>query len=286
MQYTGKEFADLKTKKEPATWSGAVFAVLVFGFLFNQGAKPYSFLTLTDRGAWVWEVTVMGYMLKVSQDVREQVQNFYWAKSMVTTAIAAFGGGFLAPMIVGHCPIPLREETFAWFVVFSWYITHYVPFVSAKWGEIAKSKAGWATLTILFGVFKTQQIVGAVELALKAIPREPLEAHSRYFDTPIAGPIVCGFLGGCGGAFLPFEKGLRPLEEGKQWPISAALFATVIYYFSTRCAGVDQTDAKLVICLLRILGDLFPETRTKIMGWVSSVLYVGLHIKLSEDSQV
>lgn len=272
MMYTGKEFADLK-HKEPATGLGAAFAVAVVAFLFRQGAMPYGFLTLTDKAPWVWELTVMGFMLKVAQDVREQVAGFFWPKALTTTAIAAFGGGFLAPLVVAHVPVPLREETFVWFLVFAWYVTHHVPVVSAKWCEIARSPPGKVVLTVLFGIFKTQQMFGAIELAAKAVDHEPLMPHSRYFYVPCAAPLICGFLGGCGGAFLPFDKGLRPIEEGKQWPISMAFFGTVIYYFSTRWFRVAQLDAKLAICVIRIAGDLLPGPRAAVVEAVTSFLY-------------
>merc|ERR1719210_2262566 len=107
----------------------------------------------------------MGYFLKIAQDTREQVANLYWAKSLVVTAIAAFGGGFIAPLVVCHLPVPLMEETFSWFCIFAWYVTHHVPVVSATWSNVTRSRAGWVALTILFGIFKTQQIFGSIELA-------------------------------------------------------------------------------------------------------------------------
>jgi len=258
--------------------------------LVFQGAGPAlkPFLTLTDSAPWVWDVTVMGFMLKVAQDTREQVAGFYWPKALVTTAIAAFGGGFLAPLVVAHCPVPLREETFVWFLVLAWYVTHHVPVVSARWCEVATSNPGWVILTICFGIFKTQQIFGSIELAARAVDHEPLMPHSRYFFTPCAGPLLCGFLGGCGGAFLPLDKGLKPIEEGKQWSISMAFFSTVIYYFGTRWLHIQQLDAKLFICILRIAGDLFPKTRGDIVDAITSVLYAVTNVrsKRVEDSKV
>mmetsp|Transcript_87229 Transcript_87229/g.157117 ORF Transcript_87229/g.157117 Transcript_87229/m.157117 type:complete len:316 (+) Transcript_87229:91-1038(+) len=289
-QYSGAEFADiqrsnvssiekvrsdahaaLKAKRDQGL--GAVLAVLCLALLAYEGASPKPFLTLTDKAPWAWEVIVLGYMLKCAQDVREQVEGFYWAKSLVVTGIAAFGGGFLSPMIVGHCPPPLREETFLWACVFSWYVTHYVPYVSASWKDLSRTRAMQLLLTVLFGIFKTQQIVGLIELAAKAIAEENLIPQSRYFSIPCAAPILCGFLGGCGGAFLPLTKGLLPIEQGKQWPVTASFVATVFYYVSTRHLGVDALNAKLGICLFRILGDIFPAQRVQIYEAASPVLY-------------
>mmetsp|Transcript_225 Transcript_225/g.654 ORF Transcript_225/g.654 Transcript_225/m.654 type:complete len:284 (+) Transcript_225:115-966(+) len=278
MHYMSKEFADLNTRK-PAVWLSTTFSVVVVAYLLCQQVSLERFLTLKEHKPWVWELTILGFMLKVAQDVREQVAGYYWPKALVTTAIAAFGGGFLAPLIVGHCPTPFKEETYFWLLVFAWYITHHVPVVSVTWCEIARCKPGLTLLTILFGIFKTHQIVGYVEVAAKAVEHEDLIPHSRYFTVPCAGPLLGGFLGGCGGYFLPFDKGLRPLSEGKQWCIRATFFSTVLYYVATRWLHIHHLDAKMGVCILRILGDLFPDQRAVVMDVVTGTLYSGTNLR-------
>jgi len=266
---------------------GWAFAAVGMAYLWYHGAQPYSFLTFTDKSGLIWELTVLGFMLKVAQDVRQQVAGMYWAKALISTALAAFGGGFLAPIIVGHCPIPLREETFAWIMVFSWYVTHHIPLVSATWTRIAQSGPGWVVISICFAIFKTQQIVGGIELAANAIDAEALEPHSRHFWTPMAGPFVCGFLSGCGGAFMPFDKALKPIEAGKNWSVQSSALATLLYFGSTRWFGVAALDAKLGICLMRIFGDLFPKQRTLIMSHLTSALYMATNVRpAAVDSKV
>merc|ERR1719445_3044044 len=99
-----------------------------------------------------------------------------------------------------------------------------------------RSGPGNVMFTAFFGIFKTQQIVGGIELAAKAVAAETLLPHSKYFPFPLAAPLLCGFLGGCGGAFLPFTQELKPIEEGKVWNVRAAFFATVVYIGATRFA--------------------------------------------------
>jgi len=287
MHYTSKEFQELKQQKEPATALGWSFVAVVVAYLVYHGARPYSFLTFTDKAGVIWELTVLGFMLKVGQDVREQVAGMYWAKALISTALAAFGGGFLAPIIVGHCPIPLREETFAWIMVFSWYVTHPIPVVSATWYRIAQSDPGRVVISICFAIFKTQQIVGGIELASNAIDAEALEPHSRHFWTPAAGPFLCGFLSGCGGAFMPFDKALKPIESGKNWSVQSSFLATVLYFGATRWFNVAALNAKLGICLMRIFGDLFPKTRTTIMVHLTGIFYMMTNVRpAAADSKV
>jgi hypothetical protein len=259
-----------------ASWALGAATV---AYLATRSLGLFPVLTLTDRTSWAWEITVFGFFLKIAQDNRKKVADFYWAKAMVSNGIAAFGGGFLAPMIVGRTPVPLMEETFVWMLVVTWYITHHIPHFSDFLGEVLREGPGHTMLSILFSIFKTQQIVGAVELASKAVAAEDLLPKSAYFPFAIAAPLLCGFVGGCGGAFLPPSNGLAPIEEGRVWNIRAAFFAPVMYVVATRFCGVDLLTAKLGICLFRIAGELFPKQRDRILEPVTSALYTGTNVR-------
>lgn len=262
----GKSFgpADL------ASWAlaGVVTAYLC---LCGTGIKPT--LTLMDRTSWAWEITAFCFFLKVAQDNKEKVAGFYWAKALVTTGIAAFGGGFLAPLIVARTPVPLREETFTWMLVAAWYITHHIPVVSDFLSAMMSAPAASVMFKVFFNIFKTQQMVGSLELAAKAIAAEELLPHSAYFPIAIIAPLVCGFLGGCGGMFLPASTGLKPIEEGKVWNVRAAFGCPIIYFAATRFCGYDPLDAKMGICLLRMAGDLFPAPRDRMIGAGTAMVY-------------
>jgi len=256
---------------------GLILAILAY--LVSQNVQLRAVMTFTEKETWAWEITAMGYMLKIAQDNREQVKEFYWAKALTTTAIAAFGGGFIAPLLVGHNPVPLQEETYFWMLVLAWYVTHFVPFFSQFLAEVMKSPAGKALFTVLFGIFKTNQIVGGLELGAKAVVVEECLPPSRFFAVPIAAPLLCGFFGGCGGAFLPFSKGLAPISEGKVWNIRAAFLAPLMYYVATRLGGWDPLNAKMGICLFRIYGDLFPVPRDFAVGMTTKLAYCGTNLR-------
>lgn len=67
------------------------------------------------------------------------------------------------------------------------------------------------------------------------------------FSFPLFGPIFCGAIGGCGGAFLPLNKGLEPLHQGLQDNMMTALVAATFYHMflnSPYSAGVSHADKK------------------------------------------
>jgi len=263
----------------PANLASVALVGTVSAYLCLKGAGVKPILTLTDRASWAWEITAFCFFLKVAQDNKDKVAGFYWAKALVATGIAAFGGGFLAPLLVGHTPVPIMEETFVWMLVVAWYVTHHIPAVSDFLTLMMSAPAASAMFKVFFNIFKTQQMVGSLELAAKAVAAEDLLPHSAYFPFAIAGPLVCGFLGGCGGMFLPMSTGLKPIEEGKVWNVRAAFFCPIIYYVATRFCGCDLLNAKLGICLFRMAGDLFPEQRDKVIGTGTTLLYKGTRLR-------
>lgn len=240
----------------------------------EHSVRVREFLTMTSRVPWMWEVISAGYCLKVALDSKEQVKDMNWAHGLTLTAINAFGGAFLAPLIVCHCPVPLMEETFLWMLVFTWYIMNNLPMASRPLEMFLRSVPGNALFTVVFAIFKTNQIVAGIELANNAIMYEWMEASSRYFKaTPYAAPLLCGFLSGCGGDFLPFEKGLTPIEKGNRWPVRAAFFASVSYWVATRSCGVAKLEANMWICVFRALGDYYPTGRDAIINPATQLMH-------------
>mmetsp|Transcript_57880 Transcript_57880/g.125129 ORF Transcript_57880/g.125129 Transcript_57880/m.125129 type:complete len:307 (+) Transcript_57880:72-992(+) len=247
-----------------------IFPLSLLAFVIYQGATLKPFLTFTDRTPWIWELTGMCYMIKVAHDQRETVKDWYWAHSLLATAVAAFGGGFLAPLVVAHCPVPLVEETYFWMVVAAWYLTHNWNVSSYFLGATVSAPLGRVVFSIFFSIFKTNQIVGGCELAAQALFNEELVPNSRYFNTPWAAPLLCGFLSGCGGGLvLHSEKGLG----GGQWAIRASFLAPVLYYSLTRKWEYEPLEAKMIVCVVRIVAEVLTEPRDKIFGFLTAVAY-------------
>lgn len=65
------------------------------------------------------------------------------------------------------------------------------------------------------------------------------------FSFPVFGPIMCGTIAGCGGAFLPLNKGLDPIASGMQTPmITAFTGATAMHLFLNTSLSEGVVDAK------------------------------------------
>ncbi|KAL3897512.1 MAG: hypothetical protein SGPRY_013037, partial [Prymnesium sp.] len=72
---------------------------------------------------------------------------------------------------------------------------------------------------------------------------------SGAYSVPVIAPLVGGVLGGCGGAFLPADKGLKPLEAGTNWRIKSAVVVSCWLQFSMRDPSTKGIVADLVPAL-------------------------------------
>ena len=96
------------------------------------------------------------------------------------------------------------------------------------------------------------------------------------FSFPLVGPIICGTIGGCGGAFLPLSKGLDPIKAGLLPPMTTALIAASSFHLfmnSSYREGVmnAKEKAQITIALFFIASGLLTAKTEKKKVTVSAV---------------
>lgn len=76
-----------------------------------------------------------------------------------------------------------------------------------------RSPLGSLLASVTYEVMRCHVIIGSAGIATSSLK-----------EGATVGPLVAGLLGGCGGAFMPLDKGLAPLANGSNWRfMSAAL---------------------------------------------------------------
>ena len=92
---------------------------------------------------------------------------------------------------------------------------------------------------ILYETYRAFEVVEFTEAAHEAI------GASDLFSFPLLGPIACGAIAGCGGTFLPLDKGLRPLNKGLVPSMTTALIGAAFYNIFVHSSwGEEIVDAK------------------------------------------
>jgi hypothetical protein len=90
-------------------------------------------------------------------------------------------------------------------------------------------------------LYETQRASVVVKLTLAAASKIP----PSTFSFPLFGPIACGAIAGCGGAFLPLSKGLDPISNGLQPPMMTSFIGALCFHLYMNSSLSDGCiDAK------------------------------------------
>ena len=79
------------------------------------------------------------------------------------------------------------------------------------------------------------------------------------FSFPLFGPIFCGTIAGCGGAFLPLNKGLDPLRGGLAPPMYSSFVGALFLHLFSNLSSVEKANQKgqVVVAIWFILYGFF-----------------------------
>lgn len=136
--------------------------------------------------------------------------------SFLSTIFAATGGGILVPLFLNVNLVPLANDYYILFCL-SWFaLLNRFPIV----GEVYNG----SHYLQFFGIIAFELHRASVVTKLTILASATLPASVLSF--PLFGPILCGTLGGCGGAFFPLSKGLQPVREGLTVPMMTAFLAS------------------------------------------------------------
>ena len=134
------------------------------------------------RGApYAWPLTVLAFMARAADQLVDdhQARGLNSAHSLMLTAIVAFGGGIIGPLLSGRAQVYCVEETFMWMLLFIWTLTHRT---GGRWTRLYRRTPALEFLcTVLSQVFRVHMIINFCKMGDEAFRTCPFTA-SRYFD--------------------------------------------------------------------------------------------------------
>lgn len=181
---------------------------------------------------------------------------------IVSLAMACTGGGIIVPILLNTVPVTLSIDAYPISIIISYLLHTHFPILR----EVLDLSPIFKAVIILF-YETTRCYVVTLFTALAASTISPTQ-----FSFPVFGPIICGTIAGCGGMFLPFDKGLSPISStGLAPPMFSAFVGATFFHFMTQAASsgtVDMLDApkkcKVIVATWFILygyykAGLFPK---------------------------
>lgn len=153
----------------------------------------------------------------------------------ISMLLACTGGGILVPIFLNGIPVPLANDAYPIAIITSFALHYYFPTLRevASMSSIVKT-----CLIVLYETTRASVVVKLTYLAGSQIA-------PSLFSFPVFGPIFCGTIAGCGGAFLPLNKGLDPIKEGLVPPAQTAFVGALCFHLFLNTSMSDGCiDAK------------------------------------------
>lgn len=156
----------------------------------------------------------------------------------VNLIMTCTGGGIMVPIFLNGVPVPLANDYFIIAMMMSFALHHYFPVLREVY-KISPIFKVW--IIVLFETFRSSVVFKLTTLAATKIP-------GSISSFPLFGPIMCGAVAGCGGAFLPLNKGLEPIKNGLASPMFTAMVAAaVIHLYLNTSLSDGCVDAPLKV---------------------------------------
>lgn len=193
----------------------------------------------------------------------------YWLHSLVLTVIGSFGGGFIAPVLLGKPALVFNNDLIMLCSIACWYFVHYLSgHHLLNWKPV---KMIWSCF---LGIFRTGAVINIVVMAHNTL------TPSKYYPIPLFGPILSGTLLGSMGAFLPFDKGLAAISKNTPWAIQAAFLSAVIYHLM-----IHDTHGLFGVSLRLMLGTYSRSTITVLIA-IMQIAHLELQLFLSPEANM
>lgn len=155
----------------------------------------------------------------------------------VSMILQCTGGGILVPLFINSIPVPLSTDAYTIAILVAFLLHQYFPILR----DVVMLSP---ILKIAFIVlYECQRAAVVTKLTLAAAASI---VPSDFSQIAVFGPIFCGTISGCGGAFLPLNKGLAPIEKSGlgQPMLSALIAATCLHFFMGTGLSDGVIDAK------------------------------------------
>jgi len=149
-----------------------------------------------------------------------------FAYKFVHLMMSATGGGIIVPILLNLIPVPIAMDAFPIAILAAFFLHSNFPILREVYKLSSLMKV---CVIIMFEIFRASVVCKFTSVAGASIPPSD-------FAFPLFGPIFCGTIAGCGGAFFPLTKGLDPIANGLPPPMRSAFWGATFFHLSSNLA--------------------------------------------------
>ena len=164
-----------------------------------------------------------------------KINYFHGCALMVLTC---YGGSTISAIMVGAPVVFAVNEALVSVCLTVWTVMYLAPGMIIK--LLKDTTIGSYLNSACYEIMRCHVLMNCSKQAATILPAAL--AVPSADRVAIIGPLIAGTLGGCGGGFMPLNKGLDPLAGGTNWRILSAMICSAWLFLS-----MQHPDAKAMI---------------------------------------
>jgi len=184
------------------------------------------------KHGYSFQIALLMYCVHHAANKYAATSKMSFVHGLVFSVMASFGGGIIVPVLINHSrvPFPLGNDLVIPFVLATFFVTR----TYAGWREFVGQPGVRHVIAAGFEVMRATIILNWTRSALEAITGPSALSRIVPGQSSFVGAIVCGTMAGCGGAFMPLDKGLAPLRgSAVPWGVTSAFLCASFYVVAT-----------------------------------------------------
>lgn len=194
---------------------------------------------------WMFYFTLVGFCCANAKNILSATPKINFFHGCALMVLANYGGSTLAAVMVGKPVAFVCNEALVTCCLLTWTVVYAMP--SLVLG-LMNNPIGKQLTSLCYEIMRCHVLMNCTKMAAGCLPAQlAVPAAGRV---AIIGPLIAGTLGGCGGGFMPLNKGLDPLAGGLNWRIASAminstwLFLSMQYPATKDAIGLDGDTAR------------------------------------------
>eukprot|EP00310_Coccolithus_braarudii_P022286 CAMPEP_0183353748 /NCGR_PEP_ID=MMETSP0164_2-20130417/34854_1 /TAXON_ID=221442 /ORGANISM="Coccolithus pelagicus ssp braarudi, Strain PLY182g" /LENGTH=271 /DNA_ID=CAMNT_0025526483 /DNA_START=20 /DNA_END=835 /DNA_ORIENTATION=+ len=210
---------------------------------------------------WMYYVTLVGFCAANARAILGATPKINFFHGCALMVLSCFGGSTLAAIMCGRPVSFVTNEANVSVCLATWAVCFLLPAIPLR--LLAGTSIGSVINSATYEAQRCHVLMNCSSLAASALPAAL--AQQSAGRVPIIGPLIAGLLGGCGGGFMPLNKGLDPLANGTNWRIGSAMLASLWMLLATQyppskaAIGLSVSSARCVAVSFFVLVPLVQQ---------------------------
>ena len=207
---------------------------------------------------WMFYATLIGFNIANARAIKGASPNINYFHGCALMVLTNYGGSTLAAVMCGKPVVFAVNEALVSVCLSVWTAIYLSGDLILKFSK--DTGVGAVLTSICYETMRCHVLMNSSAMAANTLTSQlAVPAPDRV---ALVGPLIAGVLGGCGGGFMPLNKGLDPLANGTNWRIMSAMICSLwlvlsMQYPDTKAAiGLAGPTCKFLCVMFCVLPPL------------------------------